>query len=164
MKIPKRGRGGGGPAIWEKFPKNVVFFDKPPNWLWWETRARLWYNIVLLQKVCKMFCTISRSKVLSRMLPPGGGQEQGEGKTVHSTVKAFQPSEWFPTRCVCGVFRWIRATYYFSASATSLRGPLLIASMLKWVELQLYNCVNACNVLFLAHCQVHWLLLCRNED
>ena len=31
MKIPKRGRGGGGPAIWEKFPKKSLFLDKPPN-------------------------------------------------------------------------------------------------------------------------------------
>ena len=34
MKIPKRGAGWGegGPAIWEKFPKIVVFFlDKPPK-------------------------------------------------------------------------------------------------------------------------------------
>ena len=28
MKIPKR---GGGPAIWEKFPKNVVFFGQAPK-------------------------------------------------------------------------------------------------------------------------------------
>ena len=27
--VPKGGVGG-GPTIWEKFPKNVVFFDKPP--------------------------------------------------------------------------------------------------------------------------------------
>ena len=29
MKIPKRGGVGGGPAIWEKFPKNVVFLPAP---------------------------------------------------------------------------------------------------------------------------------------
>ena len=26
VKIPKRGGGGGGPAFWEKFPNDPVFF------------------------------------------------------------------------------------------------------------------------------------------
>ena len=29
MKIPTKG--GWGPAIWEKIPKNIVFFYKPPT-------------------------------------------------------------------------------------------------------------------------------------
>ena len=29
--MSQKGGWGGGPAIWDKFPKNVVFFDKPPH-------------------------------------------------------------------------------------------------------------------------------------